>query len=384
VADHGPAVTELTPLQIATGIVFGTSRGAPPLPRGGSPALAIHAALLPALRRGPCFVSFSGGRDSSAVLAAATHAARREGLGDPVPLTIQSAGAPRSHETDWQERVVSHLGLGDWIRIEVADELDAVGPYARRVLERHGLLWPFNVHFHLPMLEQVAGGTLFTGAGGDELWAASHVRRERPRRRLLGLAPHAIQARVLGRNRPIGYPWLRPEAVRDAKRIAGAHTASEPWRLARRMRWYRSQNAMATGLRGLALIAADAGATIEHPLLDSRLWGAVLAAAPRGGFRDRESALATVAGHLLPPETVSRRTKASFDAIFFHEHARAFVREWAGEGVSEAVVDRERLRVHWQEESPDAHSYTLLQAAWLATRGATLDVRRVVPSVVRG
>jgi asparagine synthase (glutamine-hydrolysing) len=106
----------------------------------------------------------------------------------------------------------------------------------------------------------------------------------------------------------------------------------------------------------------------------------VLAAAPRGGFRDREAALAALAGDVLPPETVSRRTKASFDAVFFHDHARAFVREWGGEGVPEAVVDAEALRAQWREESPDAHTYTLLQCAWLATRGPTLDVRRVVPS----
>ena len=340
--------------------------------------------MLPALRRGPCFVSFSGGRDSSAVLAAATQVARREGLGDPVPLTIRSAGAPRSDETEWQERVVSHLGIGDWIRIEVADELDAVGPYAQRVLERHGLLWPFNVHFHLPMLEQAAGGTLFTGVGGDELWASSHARRERLRRRALGLAPHALQGRALARNRPIDYPWLRPDGIREAKRVAGAHAASEPWRLLPRMRWYRGQDSMATGLRALELIAADAGATIEHPLLDARLWGAVAAAAPRGGFRDRETALLAVAGGVLPAETVSRRTKASFDAIFFHEHSRAFVRDWDGAGVPERIVDAAALRDHWREESPDAHSYTLLQAVWLASRHGTLDVRRVVPSAAGG
>jgi asparagine synthase (glutamine-hydrolysing) len=374
-------VSALTPLQIATGIVFGAPRRLPPLDVGGAPADAFEAAMLPALRRGPCFVSFSGGRDSSAVLAAATHVARREGLGEPVPLTIQSAGAPRSHETEWQERVVSHLGLSDWVRIEVTDELDAVGPYARRVVEKHGLLWPFNVHFHLPMLEHAAGGTLFTGVGGDELWAASHIRRERLRRRALGFAPRALQARVLARNRPIAYPWLRPAAIREAKWVAGAHAASEPWRLARRMRWYRGQDSVGTGTRALDLIAADAGAVIEHPLLDAALWGAVLAAAPFGGFRDRGAALAAVAGDLLPAETVSRRTKASFDAVFFHAHSRAFVREWNGEGVPTAVVDAEALRRHWlEQESPDAHSYTLLQAAWLAARAATLDVRRVVPS----
>jgi len=374
-------MTVLTPLQIATGIVFGATRKPPPLQVGGTPAGALEEALLPALRRGPCFVSFSGGRDSSAVLAASVHLARREGLADPVPLTIESAGAPLSNETEWQERVVSHLGIGNWIRIEVTNELDAVGPYARRVLEKHGLLWPFNVHFHLPMLEHAAGGTLFTGIGGDELWAASHARRARLRRRMLALAPRTVQGRVLARNQPMDYPWLRPHAIREVKGVMGAHSAMEPWRLVRRMRWYRAQDSTAVGTAALDLIAADVGATIEHPLLDAGLWGAVAAAAPRGGFCDREAALATTAGEVLPPETVSRRSKASFDAVFFNEHARAFVSEWAGDGVPESVVDADALRRHWHEESPDAHTYTLLQCAWLASRDATLDVGRVVHSV---
>src|SRR5262249_30508880 len=100
----------------------------------------------------------------------------------------------------------------------------------------------------------------------------------------------------------------------------------------------------------------------------------------RAGFRDREAALAAVAGHVLPPETVGRRTKASFDAVFFNEHARAFAAVWNGRGVPERFVDAEALRREWRGESPEAHTYTLLQAAWLASRDETLDVRRVVPS----
>ena len=52
-----------------------------------TPRAAFEAAILPGLRRSPCLVSFSGGRDSSAVLATATAVARREGLPLPVPIT---------------------------------------------------------------------------------------------------------------------------------------------------------------------------------------------------------------------------------------------------------------------------------------------------------
>ena len=38
------------------------------------------------------------------------------------------------------------------------DELDSVGPVAQAVLRRHGPLWPFNAHFHMPLLERASGG----------------------------------------------------------------------------------------------------------------------------------------------------------------------------------------------------------------------------------
>ncbi|MDA0179868.1 asparagine synthase-related protein, partial [Solirubrobacter phytolaccae] len=208
----GRGGSELAPVELATGIVFGFDPPTP-LPAGGVPATALEAAVRV---DGPCFVSFSGGKDSSAVLAAATHVARREGLPDPVPLTLRAAHEPHSHESDWQERVVAHLGLGDWVKIEVGDELDAVGPYARRVLERHGLLWPFNTHFHLPLLERAAGGTLLTGVGGDELWSSSRAQVLRRRRRALAYAPFALRRAVLARREPIAYPWLRAAGVATA------------------------------------------------------------------------------------------------------------------------------------------------------------------------
>ena len=62
--------------------------------RGLTPLAALEEAILPALRRPPCLVSFSGGRDSSCVLAAATRAARREGLQPPVPVTLRVSNAP--------------------------------------------------------------------------------------------------------------------------------------------------------------------------------------------------------------------------------------------------------------------------------------------------
>jgi len=183
----------LSPLEVATGLVFGAAAHAESRIGGSrrSPLDVLEDAILPALRRSPCLVSFSGGRDSSCVLAAATRLARREGLPLPVPATNRFPRARTTDESDWQERVVSHLGLSDWVRLEFDDELDAAGPVARRGLRRHGLLWPFNAHFHVPLLEAAAGGAVVTGIGGDELFSQSRwsrandvlARRARP-------APH--------------------------------------------------------------------------------------------------------------------------------------------------------------------------------------------------
>jgi asparagine synthase (glutamine-hydrolysing) len=136
------------------------------------------------------------------------------------------------------------------------------------------------------------------------------------------------------------------------------------------MGFSRGMHYTATGTAALDLLAADAGATIAHPLLDVELWAAIAEVAPRVGFAQRDAALAAVAGHLLPPELVARRTKASFDALFFHDHSRALVREWDGRGIPDDLVDANALRAHWlREETPDPHSLTLLQAVWLASAG---------------
>ena len=67
--------------------------------------------------------------------------------------------------------MVAHLGLADWQRIEITEELDLVGPVAAAMLRRHGLLWPPNVHFLFPLLKAARGGALLTGVGGDQLFA---------------------------------------------------------------------------------------------------------------------------------------------------------------------------------------------------------------------
>jgi hypothetical protein len=62
-----------------------------------------------------------------------------------------------------------------------------------------------------------------------------------------------------------------------------------------------------------------------------------------------------------------RRTKASFDEAFWNADARAVAAEWTGEGVDPELVDVAALRELWGAPEPDARTFTLLQAVWLAS-----------------
>jgi asparagine synthase (glutamine-hydrolysing) len=379
-------VTALSPLELATGLVFGHEPA--PLPASGRAPLAeIRAALLPALERGPCLVAFSGGRDSSALLATAAALAREEGLAPPVPITVRAPGAGGTHESGWQELVVSSLGLPDWELMTVDDELDTLGPVARSVLRRHGLLWPFNAHFIRPLLDAAGGGALVTGIGGDELLLSAVCRRPagvlmgraRPiprdaRRVALHLSPRPLRAWWHARlDLSEAFPWLTPAGVRAARTALAALEADEPRRLAARLTWARGARAMRANVAGLQGMAAAAGTLLVQPMLDERVWAAVAHGTRRGGFLNRTDGMRAIFGGLLPDELLARRGKAAFDELFFHRHSRAFARRWDGSGVPEELVDAERLRREWGKPRPGSHSFTLLQAAWLASAGERVE-----------
>ncbi|SCF19599.1 Asparagine synthase [Micromonospora haikouensis] len=198
--------------------------------------------MLPAVCRPPCLVSFSGGVDSSLVLAVAARVARREGLPDPVPVTWRFTGAPRAEESDWQDRVIAELGLGDgWQILQAGDDLDLVGPVAGRLLARYGQVHPPNRHLHLPIVELARGGALLTGVGGDQVLAGW---RRRPRTLRVRLG--RLWARLRGteggllpwpRREPDPFPWLRPEVARQVRRAFRAEQRAEPRRLAGRVAW---------------------------------------------------------------------------------------------------------------------------------------------------
>ena len=71
----------------------------------------------------------------------AASVAAREGLAAPVPITA-CFDAVETDETGWQQLVVEHLGIDEWITVDIGDELDLLGPLGRAFLLRHGLRYP--------------------------------------------------------------------------------------------------------------------------------------------------------------------------------------------------------------------------------------------------
>ena len=369
------------PLEIACGLIVEGKPHAPKLvgdSRTRSRA-AIDDAVRRALLRPPCLVSFSGGRDSSAVLAAAAALARREGLDLPIPATHRFPGVPSAQEDDWQEQVVRHLDLPDWVRNVVTDELDSIGPVAQAVLLRHGVLWPFNAHLHVPLFERAGGGSLLTGVGGDELFGPQRWRvaqsllsgRTRPRPRHLAtlglaLAPAPVRREALARRHEIRWPWLRPHVEALVNRRRADWQARTPRRWNAALGWWWQSRTRIVLTRTMELLGADSQTQVVQPFLEPSVLQVAAAEFGARGPTDRTTAMRAVFGDVLPGPVLARRSKATFDAAFCSHHSRAFAARWNGAGVDRSLVDVDRVACMWNAVRPDPRSFSLMQAAWLA------------------
>ena len=372
----------MSPLEVACGWVPGLLAEElshrPPAP--AHPLAALEEAIRPALCRPPCMVQFSGGRDSSLVLAVALRSARRLGLQEPVALTHCFPGLDETREEQWQELVVRHLGVSNWERVDVSDELDLVGPVCGASLRRHGLLWPPMVHSRHFDFARAVGGSLLDGEGGDEVLGPGRLAvvgallsgRARPDREVLKqlalvLSPPPVRRRVARHlyRRHIRPPWLRPGAWHVLESALADDFAGEP--LDRRRSLLRHAR-----LRMVTFFRANSRALgREHdvldvkPLLDVGFLTALGRAGGRMGFTGRGRAMSALFAEILPDEVLHRADKPRFNRVAFNVHSRAFVAGWDGHGVDDELVDPEGLRRAWAEDEPNALSFALLQAAWL-------------------
>jgi len=368
----------MDPLEIAGGWVNGYDPV--PMPDGPheSPLRVLERLLIPHLQRSPCLVAFSGGRDSSVLLAAAVSLARREGLPTPVPLTLSYPDAADADETAWQRVVLDHLGITDRIVLTVHDEHDPLGPIGAPVLARHGLVWPPNFVPTVRMMGMAVGGVLLTGEGGDEAFGLKRITpltkvlksRGRASARVYAdvpgaLAPAAARRRAALRDR-YRRPWLRQEveetlARRDAADAAAfaLHAGHNTWQFATR-------RCARIGYETVRVLGAEMDVAYVQAFAEPTLVASVAAAGGFLGWTGRAATMRALFGDLLPREVLERRSKALFANAVFTRHTREFARGWNGTGVDTDLVDAVALRENWLSETPHAPSMSLLQQAWLA------------------
>jgi hypothetical protein len=373
----------LTPREESLSVPLGSMTTSVPQAHGTA-RQAFEQALMPALRSGACHVLFSGGRDSSFVLAVATAVARREGLAVPVPVTAHYPDQPESDESSWQELVLGHLGISERIVVTVHDERSFLSPTCQESLARRGLLWPAAVQSQPVLLRDLpAGAHVLTGEGGDGVLAPARgtplhllmASRRRPSRALLHAVADSLEPAPLHSSRLLrddvfrrSTAWLaepaRVELARDAAAVRGP------------LRWDRSKRHLLTlrtthlAMHNTAAGAAELGLTMSHPIADPGFVAALAADGGARGFRGRTDTFRRLAGDLLPDAILARTTKARFNSSRWGDRERDFAVGWDGSGVDPQDVDPEVLRREWLSESPAPTSKFLLHAAWCARQGA--------------
>jgi hypothetical protein len=364
-------------------MIFGEDQDTPPLPEVDAtlqPLEALSEAMIPLLEKPPCLVAFSGGRDSSVVLAVAMAIARREGLELPIPITQRFPDAAEADESQWQELVVRHVRPPDWIRQLFTDEFDLIGPLARDYLLRHGVLYPGPVYL-LPMLREARGGTLLTGLGGDEifrkwLWArAASVlgRQVRPTPRDVlrigaALAPPQVRAWAFRRRMPLDLPWLRADALEEVRRRFYRSLATEPLRWDEQVRCVARQRDFALAARTFGLVSHETGAAVACPFLAPRFLAALAQVGGARGFGEVGKILGTHFGSLLPSALIARPDKAHFGEVYWGPYSREFMKAWEGESVSIEFVDPHGLFEARQQTTWQTIPASVLQALWVATQ----------------
>lgn len=375
----------MTAFEIAIGAVTGVEPDNGPVDSGRaplSPVAALEAAVLDAVKRSPCVVTFSGGRDSSLTLAMAAHTAKKEGLPAPIAVTNRFPDLAETLEDEWQERVIRHLQIADWIKIPLGDEMDALSPLATTFLSEHGVVWPPMLWNEWRVARLARGGSLVGGDGGDEVFGARRVtpiaylldqRDMNPlmiRRSMSALTVGPVRRRVL-RHRyrtRMSFSWLKPPAVEEATVRLTEQYLSEPLRWSESIRWERCLRSQAVATRNFARLASAAGATRFAPLLNDAFLSALGQARSRLGYATRTAALRAHFADLLPDGVLARRSKASFNGAWYAAYTRAFMKRWDGGGLDENLVDIKALRDELSNPRPSAMVSALLQSAWIASR----------------
>jgi len=386
------ALYRMDSLEIAGGWLNGYDPDPlPPYPRV-SPRQVLERIVSGYLSRPPCLLAFSGGRDSSALLAVAVSVARREGLPLPIPITLTYPAAAGTDESSWQRMVLDHLRLSERLVLTVHQEHDPLGPVATPVLRRHGTLWPPNFAPTWRMMNYARGGVLLTGESGDEVFG---IKRITPLTKILAargrvsprlypyvtraLAPAPLRRRTALRNRYYR-SWLREPveallSARDADDAAAysLHAGRHAWQ-------FTTRRCVRRGYEMLRTLGREIDVEYVQTFGEPDFVTALAHAAGFWGWTGRTATMVRLFGDLLPRELLERSTKAYFTHAVFTEHTRSFARQWGGGGVDTDLVDPEALRENWLSESPHLPTMNLLQQAWLHTQQVVEEPETPAPS----
>ena len=231
-----------------------------------------------------------------------------------------------------------------------------------------------------PRAGRCSPGSAATSCSVPQRWCAAQSAPRRPS----GAAatpsadgrPGARAGRVAaqGPGRPSSDPLAVAASARRrahqpaASRLAGAHSAVLG-RCARTL-VAEPQPRRAVADVGVAWRRTPARRSVQ-PFLEPAV---LRAAAARYGRRGPSW---SQRGHARPvrrPRALSRvlarRSKAAFDEAFFSDHSRAFAVRWSGGGVERSLVSADAVAAVWNAVHPDPRSFSLMQAAWLATEGS--------------
>ncbi|MFZ4810209.1 MAG: asparagine synthase-related protein [Ilumatobacteraceae bacterium] len=338
--------------------------------------MALEASIREALSHPPCAVAFSGGRDSSALLALAVQVSQREGLPPPIAITCVYDD-PNTDELAWRRIVLDHLGVDD-VEVFITDEHVQTGAPGEAMYRRNGLQFPSNSIGNMTLAERIPGGTLISGTGGDEMlgWTADPVfrwfRHQRPR--LKDVARFA-KLRRPGASADVGHfmlrehHWIRDSARPRLEKLMGGGELANPARFDAAIRAFVSARYYLAMQQSRRAAGDFAGATIVAPFFDRRFMAAWANANRRAGPRDRSAAMDQLFGDLLPTQTLHRQSKAGFNAAY-HRVDEEFLSEWKGEGVPTELVDIEALRHEWSKPAPHGMANLLLQRAYFTWKQA--------------
>jgi asparagine synthetase B (glutamine-hydrolysing) len=344
----------------------------------------LEELMLRALERPPCVISFSGGRDSSSLLALGTHLAHREGLPMPVAFTFRYDNEAEADETPWQELVIRHVGVSDWEKAHVGTRNDVVGEVAQAFLLSHGLVYPPTIFNDTLPLMRASGGTHISGEGGDEIFG---VRRSTLLRRILDNPKYlakrrhlAYAALCLGPRKSRVAAWRRElrQQLNDALtfvrievrehvcRDLAWHLAQEPFNHTSSLGWHLRRKMIVMSQEALTAFSNEHNVLHLDPFLEPRFVAAYARMVRPYGLATRRDAMRALFADILPDEILTRSSKAMFNRGFLTDVGRAFAKSWEGAGIETDIIDGEALRSAWLSTWPPAQSFGLLQSAWLA------------------